>query len=64
MLCVLGELVVDMLPVPTADTGTTAPQFVARPGGNALNVAVVDLFAGKGTPQGIVDAVNAAAAKS
>jgi fructokinase len=40
MLCVLGELVVDMLPVPTADTGTTAPQFVARPGGNALNVAV------------------------
>jgi raffinose/stachyose/melibiose transport system substrate-binding protein len=32
--------------------------------GNALNVAVVDLFAGKGTPQGIVDAVNAAAAKS
>jgi multiple sugar transport system substrate-binding protein/raffinose/stachyose/melibiose transport system substrate-binding protein len=32
--------------------------------GNALNVAVVDLFAGKGTPQGIVDAVNAAASKS
>ena len=28
----LGELVVDMLPVPTADPGTTAPQFVARPG--------------------------------
>lgn len=32
--------------------------------GNALNVAVVDMFAGKGTPQGIVDAVNNAAAKS
>src|SRR5688572_18312885 len=48
MLCVLGELVVDMLPVPTADTDTTAPQFVARPGGNALNVAVA---AGRlGTP--------------
>ena len=32
--------------------------------GNALNVAVVDLFAGKGDPQAIVDAVNSAAAKS
>ncbi len=32
--------------------------------GNALNVAVVDMFAGKGSPQDIVDAVNAAAAKS
>jgi multiple sugar transport system substrate-binding protein/raffinose/stachyose/melibiose transport system substrate-binding protein len=32
--------------------------------GNALNVAVVDMFAGKGDAQGIVDAVNAAAAKS
>jgi multiple sugar transport system substrate-binding protein/raffinose/stachyose/melibiose transport system substrate-binding protein len=32
--------------------------------GNALNVAVVDMFAGKGDPQSIVDAVNAAAAKS
>ena len=42
MLVVLGELVVDMLPVPGADAGPegTAPQFVARPGGNALNVAV------------------------
>ena len=48
MLCVLGELVVDMLPVPTSDANTTAPQFVARPGGNALNVAVA---AGRlGTP--------------
>lgn len=48
MLCVLGELVVDMLPVPTSDPETTAPQFVARPGGNALNVAVA---AGRlGTP--------------
>ncbi|KQP55358.1 extracellular solute-binding protein [Agreia sp. Leaf283] len=32
--------------------------------GNALNVAVVDMFAGKGDAQSIVDAVNAAAAKS
>ena len=42
MLCVLGELVVDLLPVPEAGAGPqgTAPQYVARPGGNALNVAV------------------------
>jgi fructokinase len=42
MLIVLGELVVDMIPVPKAGAGPegTAPQFVARPGGNALNVAV------------------------
>jgi fructokinase len=42
MLTVLGELVVDLLPVPEAGAGPegTAPQFVARPGGNALNVAV------------------------
>ena len=42
MLSVLGELVVDLLPVPEADAGPegTAPQYVARPGGNALNVAV------------------------
>jgi fructokinase len=42
VLCVLGELVVDMLPVPEAGAGPegTAPQYVARPGGNALNVAV------------------------
>ncbi|MGY1738782.1 PfkB family carbohydrate kinase [Geodermatophilus sp. SYSU D00684] len=41
-LTVLGELVVDLLPVPDADAGPegTAPQYVARPGGNALNVAV------------------------
>ncbi|MBB3159339.1 ABC-type glycerol-3-phosphate transport system substrate-binding protein [Microbacterium proteolyticum] len=32
--------------------------------GNALNVAVVDMFAGKGSPQDIVDGVNAAAARS
>jgi fructokinase len=39
---VLGELVVDLLPVPDAPAGAhgTAPQYVARPGGNALNVAV------------------------
>jgi fructokinase len=42
MLSVLGELVVDLLPVPEAGAGRdgTAPQYVARPGGNALNVAV------------------------
>lgn len=32
--------------------------------GNALNVAVVDMFAGQGSAQDIVDAVNAAASKS
>ncbi|MGX5695539.1 ABC transporter substrate-binding protein [Agromyces soli] len=31
--------------------------------GNALNVAVVDLLAGKGSPEGIVDAVNEAVKK-
>jgi fructokinase len=42
MLSVLGELVVDLIPVPEAGAGPqgTAPQYVARPGGNALNVAV------------------------
>jgi fructokinase len=42
MLSVLGELVADLLPVPEAGAGPqgTAPQYVARPGGNALNVAV------------------------
>ncbi|WP_324273819.1 PfkB family carbohydrate kinase [Blastococcus brunescens] len=42
VLAVLGELVVDLLPVPGAGSGDqgTAPQYVARPGGNALNVAV------------------------
>jgi fructokinase len=50
VLSVLGELVIDMLPVPSAGAGPqgTAPQFVARPGGNALNAAVA---AGRlGTP--------------
>ena len=50
MLSVLGELVVDLIPVPGADSGPegTAPTYVARPGGNALNVAVA---AGRlGTP--------------
>jgi len=32
--------------------------------GNALNVAVVNMLAGKGDAQGIIDAVNSAAAKS
>ncbi|GAA3185483.1 carbohydrate kinase [Blastococcus jejuensis] len=42
ILSVLGELVVDLLPAPGAPAGQhgTAPQYVARPGGNALNVAV------------------------
>ncbi len=42
VLAVLGELVVDLLPVAGADAGAegTAPHYVARPGGNALNVAV------------------------
>ncbi|MPQ96348.1 carbohydrate kinase [Modestobacter sp. I12A-02628] len=42
MLCVLGELVVDLIPDAAAGAGPegTAPHFVARPGGNALNVAV------------------------
>jgi fructokinase len=41
-ITVLGELVVDLLPVLSGDSGPagTAPQYVARPGGNALNVAV------------------------
>lgn len=41
-ITVLGELVVDLLPDPTGDPGPegTAPRYVARPGGNALNVAV------------------------
>lgn len=40
MLTVLGELVVDLIPVSGAQGAGTAPTFVARPGGNALNVAV------------------------
>jgi fructokinase len=42
VLSVLGELVVDMLPdaAAGADPHGTAPHYVARPGGNALNVAV------------------------
>ena len=42
VLSVLGELVVDMLPDAAAGTGPhgTTPHYVARPGGNALNVAV------------------------
>ena len=42
MICVVGELVVDLIPDPSADAGPegTAPHFIARPGGNALNVAV------------------------
>ncbi|WP_369134769.1 carbohydrate kinase [Modestobacter sp. I12A-02662] len=42
MICVIGELVVDLIPDPSADAGPegTAPHFIARPGGNALNVAV------------------------
>ncbi len=41
MLSVLGELVVDLLPMaPGTGPQGTAPAYVARPGGNALNVAV------------------------
>jgi fructokinase len=42
VLTVLGELVVDLIPDRAAGSGPedTAPRFVARPGGNALNVAV------------------------
>ncbi|MEU2350922.1 carbohydrate kinase [Modestobacter sp. NPDC049651] len=42
MICVVGELVVDLIPDPSAGAGPegTAPHFVARPGGNALNAAV------------------------
>ncbi|WP_299951493.1 PfkB family carbohydrate kinase [uncultured Modestobacter sp.] len=42
VLTVLGELVVDLLPDRDADAGPagTTPHFIARPGGNALNVAV------------------------
>jgi fructokinase len=41
-LTVVGELVADLLPDPAAGAGPegTAPHFVSRPGGNALNVAV------------------------
>ncbi|MEX5721050.1 carbohydrate kinase family protein [Geodermatophilus maliterrae] len=49
-LTVLGEFVVDLLPDPSAGAGPegTTPHYVARPGGNALNVAVA---AGRlGTP--------------
>jgi fructokinase len=39
---VVGELVADLIPDPAAGAGPegTAPHFVSRPGGNALNVAV------------------------
>jgi fructokinase len=40
VLAVLGELVVDLIPEGDAGPDGTAPRFVARPGGNALNVAV------------------------
>ena len=42
VLSVLGEFVVDLIPDATAGAGPegTAPRYIARPGGNALNVAV------------------------
>ena len=42
MLSVLGEFVVDLIPDPASGAGPegTAPHYIARPGGNALNVAV------------------------
>ena len=48
MLSVLGEFVVDLLPDSNDETDSTAPRYVARPGGNALNVAVA--AARLGTP--------------
>ncbi|SFK49902.1 carbohydrate kinase family protein [Geodermatophilus ruber] len=42
VLSVLGELIIDLLPDPVAgaDLDGAAARYVARPGGNALNVAV------------------------
>jgi fructokinase len=42
MICIVGELIVDLIPDPAAGAGPegTAPHYIARPGGNALNVAV------------------------
>src|SRR4051794_22677188 len=42
VLSVLGEFVVDLIPDLAAGAGPegTAPHYIARPGGNALNVAV------------------------
>ncbi len=48
MVSVLGEFVVDLLPESNVDPDQTAPRYVARPGGNALNVAVA--AARLGTP--------------
>jgi fructokinase len=39
VITVCGELVVDLIPV-SPGQGSTAPQYTAFPGGNALNVAV------------------------
>jgi fructokinase len=58
-LTVVGELVVDLIPDPSAGAGPegTAPHFVARPGGNALNVAVT---AGRlGAPVALVSRLGA-----
>lgn len=48
MLSVLGEFVVDLLPDVNVDANDPDPRYVARPGGNALNVAVA--AARLGTP--------------
>jgi fructokinase len=42
VICVIGELVIDLIPDASAGAGPegTAPHFIAQPGGNALNVAV------------------------
>jgi fructokinase len=58
-LTVVGELVVDLIPDLAAGAGPegTAPHFVARPGGNALNVAVT---AGRlGAPVALVSRLGA-----
>jgi fructokinase len=48
VLSVLGEFVVDLLPDVNVDADDPDPRYVARPGGNALNVAVA--AARLGTP--------------
>jgi fructokinase len=62
VLAVLGELVVDQLPVAGAGAGPdgTAPQDVARPGGNALDVTVADTVgAGDSLAGGVLAGLHA-----
>src|SRR3712207_9065425 len=52
VLAVLGELVVDLLPGPSAGGGPegTGPRYVARPGGDGLNLAVARRRLGTAVP--------------